>query len=77
MAPFFCRIIRAAKNTSGSINLQLAEGEIILDVDGTVPTQPILQHIGISAWPGKSQVGESGYIIFNNPCVHADLNNLK
>lgn len=47
------KIIRAAKNTSGSINLQLAEGEIILDVDGTVPTQPILQHIGISAWPGR------------------------
>ncbi|KAI4358059.1 hypothetical protein L6164_001965 [Bauhinia variegata] len=33
--------------------LQLAEGEIVLDVDGTIPTQPVLQHIGISAWPGR------------------------
>ncbi|KAJ6349697.1 hypothetical protein OIU78_006000 [Salix suchowensis] len=32
---------------------KLAEGEIILDVDGTVPIQPVLQHIGISAWPGR------------------------
>ncbi|KAF2302342.1 hypothetical protein GH714_034157 [Hevea brasiliensis] len=47
------KIIRAAKNTPGNVNLQLAEGEIILDVDGTVPTQPILQHVGISAWPGR------------------------
>ncbi|KAF5939515.1 hypothetical protein HYC85_023774 [Camellia sinensis] len=27
--------------------------KFILDVDGTVPTQPVLQHIGISAWPGR------------------------
>ncbi|KDP45153.1 hypothetical protein JCGZ_15018 [Jatropha curcas] len=49
------KIIRGAKSTPGLLisNLQLAEGEIILDVDGTVPTQPILQHIGISAWPGR------------------------
>ncbi|CAK7323793.1 unnamed protein product [Dovyalis caffra] len=49
------KIIRAAKNAPGPLisNLQLAEGEIILDVDGTVPSQPVLQHIGISAWPGR------------------------
>uniref|UniRef100_A0A5B7B087 DUF639 domain-containing protein n=2 Tax=Davidia involucrata TaxID=16924 RepID=A0A5B7B087_DAVIN len=50
------KVIKTAKNALGpqSIsNLQLAEGEIILDVDGTVPTQPVLQHIGISAWPGR------------------------
>ncbi|KAK6160540.1 hypothetical protein DH2020_003921 [Rehmannia glutinosa] len=29
------------------------EDEIIIDVDGTVPTQPVLQHIGMSAWPGR------------------------
>jgi hypothetical protein len=52
---YFCRIIRSAKNTPGPLisNHQLAEGEIILDVDGTVPIQPVLQHIGISAWPGE------------------------
>ncbi|GLT96650.1 hypothetical protein SLE2022_142570 [Rubroshorea leprosula] len=30
------------------------KGEIILEVDGTVPTHPVLQHIGITAWPGES-----------------------
>ncbi|GMN52667.1 hypothetical protein TIFTF001_021805 [Ficus carica] len=47
--------IKAAKSalvpTGG--NLQIAEGEIVLDIEGTVPTQPVLQHIGISAWPGR------------------------
>ncbi|CAL5427282.1 unnamed protein product [Camellia sinensis] len=49
-------VIKAVKSTLGpqsASNLQLAEGEFILDVDGTVPTQPVLQHIGISAWPGR------------------------
>jgi len=40
--------------TSASIgNLQLADEEIVLDIDGTIPTQPVLQHIGIAAWPGE------------------------
>ncbi|CAI0416481.1 unnamed protein product [Linum tenue] len=34
-------------------NVELDDGEIILDADGTIPTQPVLQHIGISAWPGR------------------------
>lgn len=28
-------------------------GEKILEVDGTVTTQPVLEHVGISTWPGK------------------------
>ncbi|KAI7994542.1 hypothetical protein LOK49_LG11G00030 [Camellia lanceoleosa] len=50
------KVIKAVKSTLGpqsASNLQLAEGEFILDVDGTVPTQPVLQHIAISAWPGR------------------------
>ncbi|XP_031269863.1 uncharacterized protein LOC116128295 [Pistacia vera] len=55
------KVIKAAKSALGSsisrlqlaANFQLAEGEIILDVDGSVPTQPVLQHIGMSAWPGR------------------------
>ncbi|GMH12482.1 hypothetical protein Nepgr_014323 [Nepenthes gracilis] len=50
----FHRVIKTARNFLGaSSNLQLSEGEIVLDVDGTVPTQPVLQHVGISAWPGR------------------------
>ncbi|KAJ1400173.1 hypothetical protein SESBI_29733 [Sesbania bispinosa] len=49
------KVIKNSKNmlASSAGNLQLAEEEIILDVDGTIPTQPVLQHIGISAWPGR------------------------
>ncbi|GMY25818.1 ZEAMMB73_Zm00001d034581 [Fagus crenata] len=49
------KIIKAAKYALAPAigNLQLSEGEIVIDVDGIVPTQPVLQHIGISAWPGR------------------------
>ncbi|XP_022992980.1 uncharacterized protein LOC111489145 isoform X1 [Cucurbita maxima] len=49
------KIIKATKNAlhPSTGNLHLSEGEIVLEVDGTVPTQPVLQHIGISAWPGR------------------------
>ncbi|KAK6921499.1 Protein of unknown function DUF639 [Dillenia turbinata] len=50
------KVIKAAKQACGSSavsNLRLAEGEIILDTDGTVPTKPVLQHIGVGAWPGR------------------------
>ncbi|XVE49682.1 hypothetical protein DITRI_Ditri01bG0100800 [Diplodiscus trichospermus] len=49
------KVIKAAKNTLGPSlsNLPLSEVEIILDVEGAVPTQPVLQHVGISAWPGR------------------------
>lgn len=30
-----------------------SKGEKILEVDGTVTTQPVLEHVGISTWPGK------------------------
>ncbi|KAK9691482.1 hypothetical protein RND81_09G199400 [Saponaria officinalis] len=48
------RVIKSAKNVlATSTNLEIVDGEIILDVDGAVPTQPVFQHIGISAWPGR------------------------
>ncbi|XP_010315811.2 uncharacterized protein [Solanum lycopersicum] len=50
------KVIKAVQNFSGPqlvSNLSLAEEEIVLEVDGTVPTQPVLEHIGISAWPGR------------------------
>ncbi|XP_038972831.1 uncharacterized protein LOC103714805 isoform X1 [Phoenix dactylifera] len=34
-------------------SLHLSDGEMILDVDGVMPTQSVLQHVGISAWPGR------------------------
>ncbi|MBA0815009.1 hypothetical protein Gohar_020787, partial [Gossypium harknessii] len=49
------RVIKAAKNTLGPslTNLPLSDVEIIIDIEGAVPTQPVLQHVGISAWPGR------------------------
>ncbi|XP_078427378.1 polygalacturonase inhibitor (DUF639) isoform X2 [Wolffia australiana] len=50
------KLLKAAKNAQGlplASNLPIYDGEIILDVDGNIPIQPVLQHIGISAWPGR------------------------
>ncbi|XP_039047781.1 uncharacterized protein LOC120188409 isoform X2 [Hibiscus syriacus] len=49
------KVIKAAKNTLGPslTNLPLSDVEIIIDIEGGVPTQPVLQHVGISAWPGR------------------------
>ncbi|OWM83014.1 hypothetical protein CDL15_Pgr005414 [Punica granatum] len=32
---------------------RLSKGEQILEVDGTVTTQPVLEHVGMSTWPGR------------------------
>ncbi|KAL0287862.1 UNVERIFIED_CONTAM: hypothetical protein Scaly_2752600 [Sesamum calycinum] len=53
------RIIKFVQNAMGPqviANLSLAEDEIVIDVDGTVPTQPVLQHTGMSAWPGMDSI---------------------
>jgi hypothetical protein len=49
------KIFKAAKSTLGpsAANLQLAKGEIVLDMDGANPVLPVLKHVGISAWPGE------------------------
>ncbi|XP_077243918.1 uncharacterized protein LOC143884303 [Tasmannia lanceolata] len=50
------RAIKKMKSQSQSSLLsvlRLPRGERILEVDGTVTTQPVLQHVGISTWPGR------------------------
>ncbi|XP_052204873.1 uncharacterized protein LOC127809805 [Diospyros lotus] len=50
------KVIKAVKSSLGPQSpsrLELSEGEFILDIDGTVPIQPVLKHIGMSAWPGR------------------------
>ena len=34
-------------------SVRSSKGEKILEVDGTVTTQPVLEHVGISTWPGR------------------------
>lgn len=51
------RVIRKMKNLSESNLLQSERSlreEKILEMDGTVTTQPVLEHVGISTWPGES-----------------------
>ncbi|BBN12480.1 hypothetical protein MPTK1_5g20450 [Marchantia polymorpha subsp. ruderalis] len=33
--------------------LKLSKGESVIEIDGTATTQPVLQHIGVSTWPGR------------------------
>lgn len=50
------KVIRKMKNLSESSLLQFERSsreEKILEVDGTVTTQPVLEHVGISTWPGR------------------------
>lgn len=45
--------VQSAMGPQLMTSLSLADNEILIDVDGTTPTQPVLQHIGMSAWPGN------------------------
>lgn len=50
------RAIRKMRTQSESSLLSAvrsSRGERILEVDGTVTTQPVLEHVGISTWPGR------------------------
>ncbi|GLU18224.1 hypothetical protein SLE2022_345360 [Rubroshorea leprosula] len=50
------RAIKKMKSQSESSLLspfRSARGEKILEVDGTVTTHPVLEHVGISTWPGR------------------------
>nr|GME05150.1 uncharacterized protein LOC109159604 isoform X1 [Ipomoea batatas] len=47
------KVVRSAAGSNNMSNLSLMEEEVIIDVDGIVPTQPVFQHIGLSAWPGR------------------------
>ncbi|KQJ94492.1 uncharacterized protein LOC100827393 [Brachypodium distachyon] len=50
------RAIKKMKTQSESSllsGLRSQRGERVLDVDGTLTTQPVLEHVGISTWPGR------------------------
>ncbi|XWS37646.1 hypothetical protein CRYUN_Cryun19dG0062900 [Craigia yunnanensis] len=50
------RVIKKMKSQSESSFLSAvrsSRGEKILEVDGRVTTQPVLEHVGISTWPGR------------------------
>ncbi|KAM7267127.1 hypothetical protein ACFE04_009293 [Oxalis oulophora] len=50
------RSIKKMKSQSDSsllASFRSSRGEKILEVDGTVTTQPVLEHVGMSTWPGR------------------------
>ncbi|MCL7029378.1 hypothetical protein MKW94_011538 [Papaver nudicaule] len=50
------RAIRKMKTQTESSHLSLLRSpreERILELDGTVTTQPVLEHLGVSTWPGR------------------------
>lgn len=54
---YLCGLERAIKKMKSQSESSLlsgvrSQGEKILEIDGTVTTQPVLEHIGMSTWPG-------------------------
>ncbi|WOH03399.1 hypothetical protein DCAR_0622796 [Daucus carota subsp. sativus] len=47
------RRLKSQTESSLLSSLRSAREEKILEIDGTVTSQPVLQHLGISAWPGR------------------------
>lgn len=47
------RRLKSQTESSLLSTLRSAREEKILEIDGTVTSQPVLQHLGISAWPGR------------------------
>ncbi|KAJ4896560.1 hypothetical protein Rs2_23354 [Raphanus sativus] len=55
---YLCGLERAIKKMKSQSESSLlsgvrSKGEKILEIDGTVTTQPVLEHIGMSTWPGR------------------------
>ena len=53
---FIVRALKTMKSQSSAAHLSklhMIKGEIVIELEGTVTTQPVLQHIGVSTWPGK------------------------
>ncbi|KAH7437984.1 hypothetical protein KP509_05G099700 [Ceratopteris richardii] len=50
------KTIKTMKSLSSSAHLpklQMVKGENVIELEGTVTTQPVLQHVGVSTWPGR------------------------
>ncbi|CAM6088121.1 unnamed protein product [Calypogeia fissa] len=56
---YFSELDKSVRNIKGQVtpnlvtSLKLAKGETVIEIDGTATTQPVLQHVGVSTWPGR------------------------
>ncbi|KAJ0898119.1 hypothetical protein HanRHA438_Chr08g0353261 [Helianthus annuus] len=81
------RAARKLKSQSESslLSPQRSErGERILEIDGTVTTQPVLQHVGISTWPGRLTLTDHAMyfealrvVSYDKPTVYELADDLK
>lgn len=81
------RAIKKLKSHSESSLLsseRSARGERVLEVDGTVTTQPVLQHLGISTWPGRLTLTDHALyfealrvVSYDTPTVYELADDLK
>ncbi|PWA96781.1 hypothetical protein CTI12_AA033400 [Artemisia annua] len=81
------RAIKKIKSQSESSLLQSprsARGERVLELDGTVTTQPVLQHLGISTWPGRLTLTDHALyfealkvVSYDTPTVYELADDLK
>jgi hypothetical protein len=70
--------MKAQSESSLLSGLRSQRGERVLEVDGTLTTQPVLEHVGISTWPGvygllmgmiKLLSCSISYFLFLNICI--------
>ncbi|KAK9069559.1 hypothetical protein SSX86_011463 [Deinandra increscens subsp. villosa] len=81
------RAIKKLKSQSESallLSQRSGRGERVLELDGTVTTQPVLQHIGISTWPGRLTLTDHALyfealrvVSFDKPAVYELADDLK
>lgn len=56
------KTIKTMKSLSSLPHLskfQLVKAENVIELEGTVTTQPVLQHVGVSTWPGRLTLTEN------------------
>jgi MoaA/NifB/PqqE/SkfB family radical SAM enzyme len=47
------KVMKSQSSASHLSKFEMVKGEIVIELEGTVTTQPVLQHVGVSTWPGK------------------------
>ncbi|KAJ9550392.1 hypothetical protein OSB04_014437 [Centaurea solstitialis] len=81
------RAVRKLKTQSESSHLssqRSGRGERILEMDSAVTTQPVLQHVGISTWPGRLTLTDHAMyfetfrvVLYDKPTVYELADDLR
>ncbi|KAI7747675.1 hypothetical protein M8C21_029013 [Ambrosia artemisiifolia] len=76
--------LKCHSESSVLLSQRSGRGERVLEVDGTVTTQPVLQHLGISTWPGRLTLTDHALyfealrvVSYDKPTVYELADDLK